>query len=93
MAKHNAFQFELNRDLTDAFLDAAKSAQREPEEVIEALVRDFVDQQNDEPGYVEFLNKKVAAARRSSSTSIGRSSEEVDALFEQMRKAVQKSAR
>jgi hypothetical protein len=93
MAKRNVFQFELDTDLSDAFLHAAKSARREPEELIAALVRDFVDQQSEEAGYADFVKRKVEAARKSVTVGQGRPSTEVDAVFEDIRKAVQKAGR
>jgi len=92
MAKRNAFQFELDTDLSDAFLDAAKSAQREPGELIAELVQEFVDQQNEEAGYADFLQTKVDRARKSVGAGEGRPSSEVEALFSEMRKAIQKAA-
>ena len=72
MAKRSAFQFELDTDLSDAFLSAAKSAQREPEELIAELVQESVDQQGVETGYADFLQKKVDRARKSVAAGEGR---------------------
>ncbi len=93
MAKRSAFQFELDTDLSDAFLNAAKSAQREPEALIAELVQEFVDQQGKGAGYADFLQKKVDRARKSVAAGEGRPSSEVEALFSDMRKAIQKTAR
>ena len=93
MSKQTAYKFQLDTELTDAFLDAARSAHREPEDVLAELVRDFVDQHTGEIGYQEFLRKKVETARKSISGGAGRQSGEVEALFEAMRKDIQKSVR
>jgi predicted transcriptional regulator len=65
MAKQAAFEVDLDPELHAELLAAAKAEHRPATEIVTELVRDYVARQHEEPGYEEFLRRKVEKARAS----------------------------
>ncbi len=60
MAKEAVFTLKLEPELRDAFMAAAKSADRPASQVVREFMRDYVKQDRE---YVAWLQRKVDAAR------------------------------
>jgi predicted transcriptional regulator len=60
MAKEAVFTLKLEPELRDAFMAAAKSADRPASQVVREFMRDYVRQDRE---YVAWLQRKVDAAR------------------------------
>lgn len=82
MAKEAVFTLKLEPELRDAFMAAAKSADRPASQVVREFMRDYVRQDRE---YVAWLQRKVDAARGSIEAGGGRSDEEVRADFAKRR--------
>ena len=79
---------DLDPELKDAFLDAAKAANRAPAAIVQEFIADYVRGHEPPPDYVEFLKRKVAKARDSVKAGRGRPNAEVEARFAKKRKAI-----
>jgi hypothetical protein len=86
MAKQGAFEVDLDPELHAELLAAAKAADRPAVEIVTELVRDSVARQHEEPGYEDFLRRKVEKARASMEADRGRSNEQVEAIFSERRR-------
>jgi predicted transcriptional regulator len=60
MAKEAVFTMKLDHELRDAFMAAAKAADRPASQIVREFMRDYVQQDRD---YVEFLRRKVERSR------------------------------
>jgi predicted transcriptional regulator len=60
MAKEAVFTMKLEPELRDAFMQAAKHADRPASQIVREFMRDFVQQDRE---YVAWLQKKVDRAR------------------------------
>ena len=60
MAKDAVFTMKLDAELRDAFMKAAAAADRPASQIVREMMRDYVQQDRE---YVEFLRRKVDAAR------------------------------
>ena len=78
MAKEAVFTLKLEPELRDAFMAAAKSADRPASQVVREFMRDYVQQDRE---YAAWLQRKVDAARESIEAGKGRSDEEVRSDF------------
>lgn len=90
MAKEAVFTLKLEPELRDAFMAAAKSADRPASQVVREFMRDYVRQDRE---YVAWLQRKVDAARASIEAGKGRSDEEVRADFAKRRARWERQAR
>jgi predicted transcriptional regulator len=85
MAKEAVFTMKLEPELRDAFMAAAKDADRPASQIVREFMRDFVQQDQE---YVEFLRRKVERSRASIAAGRWKSDEEVRArmktLFERL---------
>ena len=65
MAKEAVFTMKLEPELRDAFMEAAKRADRPASQILRELMRDFVET-HDEPDrqYWEFVRRRVERARK-----------------------------
>ena len=85
MGKEAVFTMKLEPELRDAFMAAAKSADRPASQIVREMMRDFVQRDRD---YVEFMRRKVEAGLASLRTEPTFSTEEIeadiDALFEEL---------
>lgn len=79
MAKEAVFTMKLEPELRDAFMAAAKRADRPASQLMRELMRDFVES-HEEPdeAYWDFVRRKVERARRDIEAGRTYSNEEVE---------------
>ncbi|MGN6468936.1 MAG: CopG family ribbon-helix-helix protein [Rhizobiaceae bacterium] len=80
MAKEAVFTMKLDHELRDAFMAAAKSADRPASQIVREFMRDYVQQDRD---YVEFLRRKVERSRADIAAGRVFSNEEVQTEMDQ----------
>ncbi|MDN5928170.1 MAG: antitoxin of toxin-antitoxin stability system [Hyphomicrobiales bacterium] len=80
MAKEAVFTMKLDHELRDAFMAAAKAADRPASQIMREFMRDYVDQERD---YVDFLRRKVERSRADIAAGRVFSNEEVQAEMDQ----------
>ena len=78
MAKEAVFTMKLEPELRDAFMAAAKDADRPASQIVREFMRDYVEQDRE---HVAWLQRKVDKARESIAAGRGRSDDEVRAEF------------
>ena len=88
MSKEAVFTMKLEPQLRADFVAEAQAAHRPASQVVRDLMREYVQRQRESREYDEFLARKVEAGRASMRAGIGKSNEEVEALFAARRKAV-----
>ena len=88
MSKEAVFTMKLEPQLRADFVAEAQAAHRPASQVVRDLMREYVQQQRKSREYDEFLARKVEAGRASMRAGIGKSNDEVEALFAARRKAV-----
>ncbi len=76
MAKEAVFTMKLEPELRDAFMAAAKDADRPASQIVREFMRDFVQQDRE---YVAFLRRKVELSRASIAAGRVYTNEEVQA--------------
>lgn len=85
MSKEAVFTMKLEPELRDAFMAAAKDADRPASQLVREFMRDYVQQDRE---YVEFLRRKVERSRASIAAGRVHSDEEVrahmKALFDRL---------
>jgi hypothetical protein len=87
MSKEAVFTMKLEPQLRADFVAEAQAAHRPASQVVRDLMREYVQQQRKSREYDEFLARKVEAGRDSMRAGIGKSNDEVEALFAARRKA------
>jgi predicted transcriptional regulator len=80
MAKEAVFTMKLDHELRDAFMAAAKAADRPASQIVREFMRDYVQQDRD---YVEFLRRKVERSRADIAAGRVFSNEEVQTEMDQ----------
>jgi predicted transcriptional regulator len=80
MAKEAVFTMKLDHELRDAFMAAAKAADRPASQIVREFMRDYVQQDRD---YVEFLRRKVERSRADVAAGRVFSNEEVQTEMDQ----------
>ncbi len=75
MAKEAVFTMKLEPELRDAFMAAAKAADRPASQILREMMRDYVQQDRD---YIEFLRRKVEVSRAQFAAGLSFSQEEVE---------------
>jgi predicted transcriptional regulator len=80
MAKEAVFTMKLDHELRDAFMMAAKAADRPASQIVREFMRDYVQQDRD---YVEFLRRKVERSRADIAAGRVFSNEEVQTEMDQ----------
>ena len=88
MSKEAVFTMKLEPQLRADFVAEAQAAHRPASQVVRDLMREYVQQQRKSREYDEFLARKVEAGRASMRAGIGKSNDEVEALFAARRKTV-----
>jgi hypothetical protein len=88
MSKEAVFTMKLEPQLRADFVAEAQAAHRPASQVVRDLMREYVQRQRELREYDEFLARKVEAGRDSMRAGIGKSNDEVEALFAARRKAV-----
>jgi len=81
MAKEAVFTMKLEPELRDAFMAAAKQADRPASQILREFMRDYVEHDH---GYLEFLRRKVEIARAELAAGMAVSAEEVEADMDQL---------
>ena len=81
MAKEAVFTMKLEPELRDAFMAAAKRADRPASQIVREFMRDFVQQDRE---YVAFLQRKVDQARADIAAGRVHSHEDVRAHMDQL---------
>lgn len=81
MAKEAVFTMKLEPELRDAFMAAAKRADRPASQILREFMRDYVEHDH---GYLEFLRRKVEIARAELAAGMAMSAEEVEADTDQL---------
>lgn len=85
MAKEAVFTMKLEPELRDAFMAAAKAADRPASQIVREFMRDFVQQDR---AYVAWLRKKVERSRANIAAGRVHTQEEVagemDELFAEL---------
>lgn len=79
---------DLDPELKDAFLEAAKAENRAPSAIVQEFIADYVHGHEPAPEYLEFLERKVAKARGSIKAGRGIPNAEVEARFAKRREAI-----
>ncbi len=90
MAKEAVFTMKLEPELRDAFMAAAKDADRPASQIVREFMRGYVQQDLE---YVAWLQRKVDKARESIAAGRGRSDDEVRADFAKRRAKWERQAR
>lgn len=88
MSEQTRLTLTVDADLRDDFLAEAETAHREAGDLIQELMRDFVERQKEARAYNDFLRRKVEKARASAAAGRLRSNEDVEAEFAARRKAL-----
>lgn len=81
MAKEAVFTMKLEPELRDAFMAAAKDADRPASQIVREFMRDYVQQDRE---YVAFLQRKVDQARADIDAGRVHSHEEVVAEMDKL---------
>ena len=81
MSKAAVFTMKLEPELRADFMAEAEAAHRPASQVLRELMREFVQRSREAREYDEFLGRKVDAARASMRADVGRSNDEVEAMF------------
>jgi len=90
MAKEAVFTMKLEPELRDAFMAAAKHADRPASQIMRDMMRNYVNQDRE---YVAWLQEKVDKARKSIDAGRGRPDEDVRADFARRREEWERRAR
>ena len=81
MSKEAVFTMKLESELRADFMAETEAAHRPASQVLRELMREFVQRQREAREYDEFLRRKVDVARASMHAGLGRSNDEVEAVF------------
>ena len=76
MNRQAVLTLQLDVELHDAFMEAAKASHQPASQILRDMMRDFVSQQTTDPDYMAFLTRKVDIAR--SQLVSGKSLDETD---------------
>ena len=85
MADRRSLTLELDPELREAFLEAAKAADVPAEAVLRDLVLGFVERQRATTTYEAFLAAKIARARSAKAAGAGEDGRAVEATFARRR--------
>lgn len=91
MSKEAVFTMKLEPALRDAFMQEARAADRPASQVLRELMREFIQRQQGQRAYQDFLGSKVDAARQEFALGLGMSNDEVEAQFAARRASVRRS--
>jgi len=81
MTKEAVFTLKLEPELRAAFIAAAAAVHRPASQLIREMMREFVRDQEKEPGYDEWFRAKVERGLAEARAGLGRTNEEVEAEF------------
>ena len=92
MPKRAVIEISLDAELLAAFKTAAETAHRPPAEIVSETIQDYVERQQEAgAGYQDFLRAKVALARGSVKAGCGRSNDDVEAAFSNLRDQIRRA--
>ena len=81
MSKEAVFTMKLEPDLRAEFIAEAEAIHRPASQVLRELMREFIERQREAREYDQFLRGKVEAGRASMRSGLGRTNDEVEAIF------------
>lgn len=87
--KAAVFTMKLEPDLRAAFMAEAEASHRPASQVVREFMRTYVEEQKAKREHDEFVQRKVEAARAAMQHGLGRTNEEVEAMFAARRAAHQ----
>lgn len=90
MAKEAVFTMKLEPELRDAFMAAAKDADRPASQIVREFMRDYVQQDRE---YVAFLQRKVDQSRADIAAGRMHAHEEVVAEMDKLFAALERKSR
>jgi predicted transcriptional regulator len=90
LGKEAVFTMKLEPELRDAFMAAAKAADRPASQIVREFMRDFVQQDRE---YVAFLQRKVEQARADIAAGRVHSHEEVMAEMDELVAELERKSR
>ncbi len=90
MTKEAVFTMKLEPELRDAFMAAAKVADRPASQIVREFMRDFVQQDRE---YIAFLQRKVDQARADITAGRVHSHEEVVAEMDELIAELERKSR
>ena len=85
MPKDAVFSIKLDSKLRDEFLAATEAVNQSAPQVVRDLIREYINDETRDGDYIEYLSKKVQAARSSVEAGDTRSNELVAADFAALR--------
>lgn len=88
MSKQAVFTMKLEQELRETFMAEAASEDRPASQVMRELMRGYIEQRRQAREYDDYLRKKVEAGRASMRAGLGRSNDEVEAVFAARRRQV-----
>lgn len=88
MSKSAVFTMKLEPELRENFMAEAACEDRPASQVMRELMRGYVEQRRQAREYEDYLRRKVEAGRVSMRAGLGRSNEEVEAIFAARRNQV-----
>ena len=88
MAGRAQIVVDLDSDLRDAFVEAARVEQRRVSDIVEEFIAGYVHSAEMTPEYKAFIERKVAKARESMRAGRGAPSAEVESRFAKRRAAI-----
>ncbi|MDR3264973.1 MAG: antitoxin of toxin-antitoxin stability system [Synergistaceae bacterium] len=88
MPEDAVFTMKLESELRRDFIAAADAVHRPASQVVQELMREFIQRQSEMEEYEEFLRRKIAIARSQIHTEQSYSNEEVESDFAKRRKKI-----
>jgi hypothetical protein len=88
MRKEAILTLQVDVELHDAFMAAAKASHRPASQIIRDMMLDFVRHQEADPEYIAFLQSKVGLARSQIASGNSLSDDEVEQEFAAKRAAI-----
>lgn len=88
MSKQSVFTMKLEPELREAFMAETEAAHRPASQVVRDLMREYIRARREARDYDAFLEAKVQVARAQRRAGLGRSNDEVEAVFAARRAAL-----
>jgi hypothetical protein len=88
MSKEAVFTMKLEPELRAQLMSEAALEDRPASQIVRELMRDYINQRQNAREYDEFLNRKVARARRSMQAGNGIAQEELEIQAARQRAAL-----
>ncbi|MFW8566109.1 antitoxin of toxin-antitoxin stability system [Orrella sp. 11846] len=88
MSKQVVFTMKLESELCENFMAEAANEDRSASQIMHELMRNYIAQRQEAREYDDYLREKVELGRASMRAGLGRSNDEVEAIFAAKRKAI-----